>query len=54
MSYAMGAAAIIIASVASYGILTGDTILPQFTGPVLAVGIISTIAYSFVTRVKIQ
>ena len=54
MSYALSGTAIVIASVASYEILTGSDILPEFTGPILAVGIISTsFAYSFVTRKKV-
>jgi len=55
MSYALSGTAIIVASFASYGIITGSDILPKFTGPVLAVGIISTsFAYSFLTRKTIK
>lgn len=51
MSYALSGAALIIASVASYEILTNSEILPKMTGPVLAVAIVSSsFAYAFVTR----
>ena len=51
MSYALSGTAMIVASFASYGVITGSDILPKFTGPVLAVGIISTsFAYAFVAR----
>lgn len=53
MSYALSGTAVFVASFASYEIITGSDILPKFTGPVLAVGIISTsFAYSFATRKK--
>lgn len=55
MSYALSGAAIIVASVASYGILTNSEILPKLTGPVLAVAIVSTsFGYAFATRKKIR
>lgn len=51
MSYALSGTAFIVASIASYGILTNSEILPKLTGPVLAVAIVSTsFAYAFVTR----
>jgi nickel/cobalt transporter (NiCoT) family protein len=51
MSYALSGTALLVASIASYEILTGSEILPKLTGPVLAVGIVSTsFAYGFVTR----
>ena len=51
MSYALSGTAMIVASIASYEIITHSDILPKFTGPVLAVGIISiSFAYSFATR----
>jgi nickel/cobalt transporter (NiCoT) family protein len=53
MSYALSGAAMIVASVASYDILTKSTVLPEFTGPVLAVAIVSTsFGYAFATRNK--
>ncbi|MGI0102261.1 MAG: hypothetical protein ACREA7_06660 [Nitrosotalea sp.] len=53
MSYALSGTAMIIASAASYEILTKSTIMPEFTGPVLAVAIISTsFGYAFATRNK--
>ncbi|MGI0087599.1 MAG: hypothetical protein ACREBI_06525 [Nitrosotalea sp.] len=53
MSYALSGTAMIIASAASYEILTKSTIMPEFTGPVLAVAIVSTsFGYAFVTRNK--
>ena len=51
MSYALSGAALIVASVASYGILINSEILPKLTGPVLAVAIVSSsFAYAFVVR----
>ena len=51
MSYALSGTALIVASFASYGILTNSEILPKLTGPVLAVVIISTsFAHAFVTQ----
>ena len=51
MSYALSGAALIVASVASYEILTKSEILPKLTGPVLAVAIVSSsFAYAFATR----
>lgn len=53
MSYALSGAAMIVASVASYEILTKSAVMPEFTGPVLAVAIVSTsFGYAFVTRHK--
>jgi high-affinity nickel-transport protein len=49
MSYALSAVAMIVAVMASYKILTGSEILPDLTGPILAVIIISaSFAYSIV------
>ncbi len=42
MSYALSAAAISIAALVSYEILTGSEILPDLTGPILATTIIGT------------
>lgn len=42
MSYALSGTALIVASVASYEILTKSKILPELTGPVLAVVIVSS------------
>jgi nickel/cobalt transporter (NiCoT) family protein len=51
MSYALSGAAMTIAVLASYGIITGSEILPPLTGPVLAVIIIGTsFVYGFATR----
>jgi len=51
MSYALSGAALIVASVASYEILTNSEILPKLTGPALAVAIVSSsLAYAFATR----
>lgn len=51
MSYALSGTALMVASVASYEVLTNSEILPKFTGPVLAVSIVSTsFAYAFATR----
>jgi high-affinity nickel-transport protein len=51
MSYALSGAALIVASVASYEILTNSEILPKLTGPILAVAIVSSsFAYAFATR----
>lgn len=53
MSYALSGAAMIVASVASYEILTKSVMMPEFTGPVLAVAIVSTsFGYAFATRHK--
>lgn len=53
MSYALSGAAMIVASVASYEILTKSVVMPEFTGPVLAVAIVSTsFGYAFATRNK--
>mgnify|MGYP003624022359 CR=1 FL=1 len=53
MSYALSGAALIVASVASYEMLTGSEILPKLTGPILSVAIISTsFTYAFATRKK--
>lgn len=49
MSYALSAVAMIVAVMASYKILTGSEILPDLTGPTLAVIIIgASFAYSIV------
>src|ERR1041385_9020599 len=49
MSYALSAVAMIVAVMASYEILTGSEILPDLTGPILAVIIIgASFAYSMV------
>ena len=49
MSYALSAVAMIVAVMASYKILTGSEILPDLTGPILAVIIIgASFAYSIV------
>ncbi len=54
-SYALSAAALTIAAVAAYETLTNSEILPELTGPVLAVTIVSaSFGYAFVTRKKIQ
>lgn len=53
MSYALSGAAMIVASVASYEILTKSVVMPEFTGPILAVAIVSTsFGYAFATRNK--
>ena len=49
MSYALSTVAMIVAVMASYKILTGSEILPDLTGPILAVIIIgASFAYSIV------
>ncbi len=51
ISYALSGAALVVASVASYEILTDTMILPKLTGPVLAMSIISvSFGYAFVKR----
>lgn len=51
MSYALSGIAVLVASCVTYGIFIGSDVIPKFTGPVLAIGIISTtFAYSFATR----
>jgi nickel/cobalt transporter (NiCoT) family protein len=51
MSYALSGAAMTVAALASYEIITGAKILPEMTGPVLALVIIgSSFGYGFVTR----
>lgn len=53
MSYALSGTALIVASIASYEILTNSEILPKLVGPLLAVTIVSTsFAYAFVTRIN--
>ena len=53
MSYALSGTAMIVAAAASYEILTHSVVLPEFTGPVLAVAIVSTsFGYAFTTRNK--
>ncbi len=42
MSYALSAAAIVIAAMASYEILSGSEILPDLIGPILAIIIVAT------------
>jgi nickel/cobalt transporter (NiCoT) family protein len=55
MSYALSAAALSVAAVAAYEVLTNTEILPKLTGPVLAVTIVSaSFGYAFATRKKIQ
>ena len=51
MSYALSGAAMTVAALASYGIITGTEILPKMTGPVMAIGIIgASFGYGFATR----
>ena len=51
MSYALSGAAMTIAGLASYGIITGSQILPPLIGPVLAIVIIgASFTYGFATR----
>jgi len=51
MSYALSGAAMTVAVVASYEIITGAEILPEMTGPVLALVIIAaSFGYGFATR----
>ena len=51
MSYALSGAAMTVAAFVSYEIITGAEILPEFTGPVLAIGIIgASFGYGFATR----
>src|SRR5918911_3921356 len=53
MAYALSAAALGIAAVESYSIITNSDILPPLTGPLLAVVIISfSFGYAFVKRNK--
>ena len=53
MSYALSGAALTIASVAAYEMMTNSEILPKMTGPVLAVAIVSSsFTYAFATRKK--
>jgi high-affinity nickel-transport protein len=53
MSYALSAAAMTVAAVASYEVLTNSEILPKWAGPALAVTIISlSFGYAFATREK--
>lgn len=48
MSFALSGAAMTVAAAASYEILTGSDILPELTGPILAMVIIgSSFAYAF-------
>jgi high-affinity nickel-transport protein len=55
MSYALSAAAITVAAVASYGVITGSEVLPELTGPVLAATIIAiSFGYGFATKKKTQ
>jgi high-affinity nickel-transport protein len=51
MAYALSAAALGVAAMESYSIITNSDILPPFTGPILAVVIISVaFGYAFATR----
>ena len=51
MSYALSGTALMVASVASYEMLTHSEVLPKLTGPVLAVAITSTsFAYAFTSK----
>jgi hypothetical protein len=51
MAYALSGAALIIAALQSYSVISNSNILPPLTGPILAVVIISfAFGYSFVTR----
>jgi len=51
MSYALSAVALTIAFIVAYETLTDSEILPEITGPVLAVAVVSTsFAYAFATR----
>ena len=51
MSYALSGSAMTVAALASYEIITGSKILPELTGPLLALVIISaSFAYGFTTR----
>jgi high-affinity nickel-transport protein len=51
MSYALSGAAMTVASIASYEVLTNSEILPKWTGPTLAITIISlSFGYAFATR----
>ena len=53
MSYALSAAAMAVAAIATYENLTGTEIIPDLTGPLLAGGIIaSSFVYSFAARIK--
>lgn len=54
MSYALSGTALLVALTSSYGLLTKSDILPSFTGPVLAVTIVSSsFGYAFATRKKL-
>jgi high-affinity nickel-transport protein len=51
MAYALSGLALAIAAMESYSVISNSNILPPFTGPVLAVTIISAaLGYSFATR----
>jgi len=51
VSYALSGAAMTVAALASYEIMTGAEILPELTGPVLEIGIIgASFGYGFATR----
>ncbi len=53
MSYALSGAAMTVAALASYELITGAEILPELTGPALALVIIGvSFGYGFVTRNK--
>jgi len=53
ISYGLSGTAIIIASLASFQIITKTSIMPEFTGPVLAVAIVSaSFGYAVLSRKK--
>jgi high-affinity nickel-transport protein len=53
MSYALSGAAMTVAAIASYELITGSNILPKLTGPALAlVIIVASFGYGFATRNK--
>jgi len=53
MSYALSGAAMTVAAIASYGLITGSEILPELIGPTLALIIIGvSFGYGFATRNK--
>jgi high-affinity nickel-transport protein len=51
VAYALSAAALVVAAIESYSIITNSDMLPPFTGPILAIVIISfAFGYAFFTR----